>query len=219
MCRINDLKGRVFGRLTVVNQDGVSKNRKAVWRCKCECGMYKNIIAGDLVSGRTLSCGCLHKDRAKESSTIHGRRYEELYPTWNGMMDRCHNKNSTAYKHYGARGITVCDRWHELDNFLSDVGDRPEGTTLDRKDNNKGYYPENCRWATNRQQSTNRSNNVYITYEGVTKTKVEWAEEKGMHIGTLKYRLMIGWSVEDALNKATRPHKRKNAKALTTGVK
>ena len=124
------------------------------------------------------------------------------------MMDRCYNKKSPNYKYYGGRGISTCDSWRELNNFLADVGDRPEGASLDRIDNSKGYSPENCRWADSKTQSRNRRDNVRITHDGVTKTKIEWAEEKGMHISTLAYRLMIGWSVEDALNKPTRAHVR-----------
>lgn len=98
------------------------------------------------------------------------------YNSWSQMLSRCEDPNSTRYKKYGGRGIKVCDRWHTFTNFLLDMEERPQNTTLDRKNSNKGYYKENCRWATKKQQANNRRNNVFITFEGRTLAVMQWAD-------------------------------------------
>ncbi len=128
-------------------------------------------------------------------NTIHGSRSPE-YRTWSGMLQRCKNKKYTKYHLYGGRGITVCERWHKFDNFLVDMGPRPEGLTLDRIDNNGNYEPGNCRWATKKQQARNMRPNIVLTVNGETKLLVEWAEQKGICFNTMRERIYRGFPPE-----------------------
>ncbi len=121
---------------------------------------------------------------------------------WVNMMQRCYNENSTAYRKYGAHGVTVCTRWHSFAAFYADMGERPHGYTLDRIDNEKGYSPTNCRWATQRTQQNNRTNNRLITLNRETLTLQQWSDKTGIAHKTLLYRINAGWPLERALTEA-----------------
>lgn len=121
------------------------------------------------------------------------------YQSWRSMIARCRDARSPSFRFYGARGISVCDRWKDFATFLQDMGERPAGTTLDRIDNAKGYEPGNCRWSTQVEQQNNRSTNRRIEFQGRTQTLAEWARELGLPQGLLWHRLGSGWSVERAL--------------------
>ena len=163
-----ELVGMRFGRLVVIVRSKTSSRRSA-WLCKCDCGEQKVVIGQNLVKGKTRSCGCLQREeqseRIKKSNTVHGHNRAgrgNQSPTWNSwssMKKRCNNENHVSYQSYGGRGIKVCDRWNVFDNFLEDMGERPNGKTLDRIDVDKGYFPENCRWATLSEQQKNKRNN------------------------------------------------------------
>lgn len=154
------LEGQRFGRLAVVRRhERNSLSGKAQWRCLCTCGGVAIATTGDLRSGATVSCGCFRKEQVGLSVHGHGRRGKHRSPTyhsWADMVKRCTNPRNWAWKYYGERGITVCERWMTFENFLADMGDRPEGLTLDRINNDGNYEPGNCRWATRKQQSENR---------------------------------------------------------------
>lgn len=119
--------------------------------------------------------------------------------SWYAMWDRCTNPTHPAWDHYGGRGITVCERWVSFDNFLADMGLRPLGMSLDKIDNDRGYSPDNCRWATQREQNLNKTNGTRLTYNGETLSVTEWAERLGVRRHVIFSRLKIGWSVERAL--------------------
>src|SRR5262245_9769273 len=140
-----------FDRLTVVSFAGV-ENRRAMWDCACECGGNCVVCGRDLVAGGTRSCGCLRATHG------HSRRsgFSPTYRSWDNMLSRCLNPNSTYYYDYGGRGITVCKRWLNFENFLADMGERPKGMTLDRINGDGNYRPSNCRWATPKEQAANR---------------------------------------------------------------
>jgi hypothetical protein len=144
-----NLEGRVFGKLTITAR-APNQGRNTMYDCRCECGAGKRVMAKNLANGRTKSCGCV---RCVEA---HGQAKKPTYLTWIGMKQRCTNPKATGFKNYGGRGITVCPQWMKFSVFLSDMGERPEGMTLDRKDNDQGYRPDNCVWATHKQQATNR---------------------------------------------------------------
>jgi hypothetical protein len=152
--KYGDLVGKEFGRLTVVSFVGKNKHGSKQWECKCSCGKHTIVTVGALVRGMTRSCGCLRKEKV---STIGGLSKNHTYKSWHCMMYRCTNPKDRKYKYYGGRGVNVCQRWQEsFLNFLEDMGERPDGRTLDRIDPEGNYEPGNCRWATIEVQQQNR---------------------------------------------------------------
>jgi hypothetical protein len=201
-----DLTGQKFNRLTVQELAGKNKHHQIMWNCLCDCGSIKKVCAGDLKSGNTQSCGCYGKEQVRKRFTTHGQTKSRVrtraFKCWGDMLQRCNNSNNKNYKNYGGRGIKVCLRWLEsFENFYEDMGDVPDGMTLDRKDNDGDYCKENCHWSTHGEQCLNTRRNRWIEFQGERKTITQWERHLGMGNGTLAHRLNK-WSVEDAL---TRP--------------
>lgn len=177
-----DLAGQHFGKLTAVRDVGVDKSRNRLWLCLCDCGKEKVVSGNSLKLGHTQSCGCL--------SPGYRVRRDPIYLAWQSMLIRCTYPETNGYKNYGGRGIAVCDRWHKFEHFLADVGEHPgPGFTLDRIDVNGNYEPGNVQWSTLKAQANNRRNNVYITYQGETKTLTEWCEQLGLKYSRMHKRL------------------------------
>lgn len=170
---INEI-GNKYGRLTVIKRAGKAKNRSIKYLCHCSCGNKKIIRIDSLRRGITKSCGCIN--------IKHNKSMTREYKTWVSMLNRCNNSNDSAYCYYGGRGITVCSRWLKLDNFLKDMGKKPKGLTLERKNNELGYFPENVRWASWTNQARNKRiyKNNNTGYHGVV-----WIEKYS------KYRVQI----------------------------
>lgn len=192
MKRLN-LAGTEFGRLTVVETDGSYK-----WKCSCVCGAVVSVLTASLRSGNTKSCGCL---RNEGPAVKHGKSNTSIYRIWVGILKRCLNKDDKACSFYGARGITVCERWLMFENFLEDMGDKPVGKSLERVDNDGSYSKDNCRWATPKERANNTRRNRRITAFGRTLTMAQWAEETGIHYRCLYKRIRLGWESEKALTK------------------
>lgn len=189
-----DRAGQVLGRLTVTEKDPSKK--RTYWLCKCECGNDTTVRGDHLKEGRVTSCGCY----SEESHTKHGMSRTKTYHCWQAMKDRCYNKLNKGYKDYGYRGIIVCNSWLEsFDNFYKDMGEMPKGLSIDRMDNNKGYSPENCRWATNKQQVDNRRNVTNTTINGETMCLKDWSRRYSIPYTTVRHRISKGQSIEQAL--------------------
>jgi hypothetical protein len=191
-----DLTGHVYGRLTVLGSAG-RRGDFLLLSCLCSCGAKVIKRQHSVLSGRTQSCGCLQR----EKSTRHGMRRTSEYGIWENIVARCTNPKNTAFEHYGARGITLCERWRDFANFYADMGPRPSPKhTVEREDNDRGYEPGNCVWATRSVQQNNRRVNRRITFEGRTQTVTQWERERGFKPGTINHRLKIGWPVEKAVS-------------------
>lgn len=205
--QFQDLEGKEFGRLTVIGFAG-REGRRTYWFCKCRCKILIRVWASSLKNGATNSCGCFMKDRIRETQTKHGQslkgRVSKMYMTWQNMIRRCQSPSVPNFKDYGGRGITVCKRWQKFENFLEDMGERPKGKTLDRKNVNGNYEKSNCRWATQKEQQNNRSNNRILTYNDKSQTLAQWADETRIKAETIAKRIKNGWSVDQSLTKSVR---------------
>ena len=208
MLRAINLIGLTFGRLTVISRLP-SVGGATMWRCRCECGEMRSVVGKNMRNGVTRSCGCLKSEisrqRAVARNTTHGwaphhDRTGE-YRAWVGARNRCLDPNNASWKHYGGRGITICDRWrHSFEHFISDMGKRPSNRhSLDRIDNDGPYAPENCRWATLAQQANNRSNNNRLEVDGHVMTLSEAATKYGVAASTIAARRHLGWPMAMAL--------------------
>lgn len=189
-----EMTGKRFGRLLVVAESGRMRSRQIRWKCVCDCGSIHFTEGNALRSGRTQSCGCRKIDGK------HGRSRSLEYRIWQAMRQRCSNPRNTHYKNYGGRGIRVCKSWAgSFVAFYSDMGPRPNGTSIDRIDNDGGYSPSNCRWASKAEQGVNMRSNRLLTVDGETLTVVEWAARTGIGEGAIRSRIQRGWSDRDAV--------------------
>ena len=200
MSKSINITGKKFGKLTALyslhnhnTKDGMC------WLCICDCGNFKEASSILLRKGTTKSCGCL----LKKGNPTHGKCNTRLHTIWDKMKARCYNKNSTAYKNYGGRGIKVCQEW--LDDFMnfynwSMNNGYQEGLTIDRIDSDSSYEPNNCRWTDRKTQNRNRRNTKYVTYRGETKPLAEWCEILDLKYYTVRARIYkYNWPIEKAL--------------------
>lgn len=197
--------GDVFGRLTVLSEAPRRKHGR-YWLCQCSCGSPPKEIGHYGLCKSTKSCGCLARElsakRAVQSfklNTAQGKSKTTEYRIWNGMWQRCTNPNDIGYKRYKDRAPP--ERWRSLEVFLSDMGARPSPKhSIERIDNDKPYGPDNCVWATSKEQNRNSSHNVNIEYQGRSQCVSAWAEEFNMARAALRSRLNRGWPIDKALN-------------------
>lgn len=199
-----DLTGQKFGRWTVVRRSTNTRQGQTRWLCLCECGSEDIVVSVVLRDGRSQSCGCLKSEKTIGRSRKHGHshagRISPTYHSWSGMKNRCTNTSDFKYPDYGGRGIKVCDRWKDFVNFLADMGERPKGTTIDRKNVNGDYEPDNCVWSTSKVQGRNKRNVTSVTVDGITRCVPEWAEVTGIPRSVIDYRLRHGWSPQRAVS-------------------
>jgi hypothetical protein len=203
-----NLVGRTFGRLTVLNEcetrmiGKTIKRSRVFWKCQCKCGTSVFVESSHLKVGDTNSCGCIRKELGY-ARRKHGRSHTIEHNTWQRMKQRCYNPNDRRFASYGGRGITVCDRWkNSFDHFLQDMGNSPSPRhSLDRLDNNGHYEPANCRWATNTEQCRNTRRNRLLTHRGKTQSVADWSDETGIPSIVIRTRIdKLGWGVHDALS-------------------
>lgn len=196
--------GNKFGRLTVID------NSELKHLCRCECGTIKAIDMYSLLKGDTMSCGCFHKEMSRDMLTTHGLSKTRLHSVWAGMVARCHSENHSSYKHYGGRGIQVCEEWRKdfkaFYDWAYSVGYKEEFTetgrtkwVIDRIDNDGNYCPENCRWITNAQNVDNTRRTRRYEYNGEKLTLREISNKTGLSRALLDNRInRLGWDIEKA---------------------
>jgi len=183
-----------YGRLTVIGETGRNKHGKIQYECICDCGNKKTVLGVDLRSGNTKSCGCYGRDARILSRKTHGQSHHNIspeYQTWKAIRQRCTNPNTIHWEHYGGKGVTVCERWNDFANFLDDMGTRPSDLhSIDRfPDTNGNYFPENCRWATDGEQSRNKTNSRWLEHNGIKMVLEDWATHFGVDQSTLHEHL------------------------------
>ena len=209
-----DLTNQRYGRLVVIREDvpRVRNGRRIrQWFCVCDCGSTCVALIDSLRSGKRKSCGCLNIETGGSKPT-HGHslphKRTKTYMCWSAMKSRCLNPRSHCYKDYGGRGITVCERWNSFEKFLEDMGEKPPGLTLERIDNSAGYGPENCRWATSKEQNRNSRRNALVSFNGQTHCIAKWVEVTGIGGPVIRTRIARGWTIERTLTTPTQFKKR-----------
>ena len=197
--KLLDMTGQVIGKLTVLNR--VHAPKQARWLCRCQCGKETVVPGYELRKGLVISCGCAKAERASKLNLSHGKSKSKIYRIYKNMINRCYFTKRADYSRYGGKGITVCDKWrYSFENFYADMGDCPEGHSIDRINSNGNYEPSNCRWATIVEQQNNRSSCINIFYLGKTKTLTEWCSELNLPYKTIRTRISnYGWEPIKAL--------------------
>lgn len=215
---IENLKGKKFGRLTVLERVGSNKHRISLWKCICDCGNETIVNATHLRNGKTKSCGCLQKDKVRENHLKHNQSYSKLYANWCNMRYRCNVPTNLNYYKYGARGISVCKEWDNTENgfhnfyewsiangYKETPNDKGRNSlSIDRIDNDGDYCPENCRWVNATTQQNNMRRNHLITYNGKTQSIAEWAREFNIPYNVFNTRINHNWSIERAITQPIR---------------
>lgn len=188
--KLLDLTNVRFGLLVALNVNGRKRNYKT-WLCLCDCGNSHTVSSFHLTGGYTKSCGCATSKWLSESSSTHGMSNTVEYEAWKMMKRRCLNPNDKFYFNYGGRGIKICDRWlASFENFLLDIGKKPSDSySLDRINSDGNYEPNNCRWATRKQQASNRKSNRWIEYNGERLILQDWATKTGIPVANLHFYL------------------------------
>ena len=199
---MQDLTGKKFGKLTVL-KFAYKRGYHEFYTCECECGKIKDVRKDHLKSGQVVSCGCFRKTNLGNLNRTHGKTETTLYSKYEGMKRRCYNPKDERFKHYGERGITVCQEW--LDNFMNFYNwaiqnGYKKNLSIDRIDVNGNYCPDNCRWVNHKTQACNRRTNLKLTYNNQTLCIKEWAEKYNIKYTTLLHRIKRNWSIERALN-------------------
>lgn len=181
-------------RISVVGQ------RARYLYCTCDCGKKKEVALGSIRSGISNSCGCTNTALADATRTHGMSSFGPEYDVWAAMVYRCVNPKSIGYKNYGGRGIKVCERWQDVRNFLADMGHRPSPKhSVERRDNNGDYAPDNCHWGIKDEQVRNTRRNIYFEIDGKRMVMKDAAKHLGMDYHTLRQRIRLGWSKEKAI--------------------
>jgi hypothetical protein len=201
-----ELSGKRFGKLVAIKQHGERSSRGLIqWLCKCDCGNMTLAVGNKLSNNGVKSCGCLKQESAHKLgltlNKTHGQSRTVEYKAWQNMITRCYNENSPNYVNYGGRGISVCGRWkNSFEKFLSDMGPKPKDSfSLERINNNRGYSPANCKWASRSEQNSNKRDIPLYEYKGKKYTCRQLCALTGVNPATFKYRIKQGNSIKAAL--------------------
>lgn len=197
-----DRTGQKFGQWTIIADTGKKKNNASVWLVQCSCGTTREIRIDRLTAGRSKSCGC-YRTHWPDSPRKHGLSGSKTYSSWVGMLNRCRLPSMKCWPRYGGKGITVCERWHKFENFLEDMGERPKGMTLDRLSSSGHYEPNNCRWATYAQQNRNKSDSVWIFFNGMIRTIDDISALTGVPRSTIETRMKKRFNIHEAVSMPT----------------
>ena len=195
-----DISNQRFGRLVAIEKSS-NIHKKTAWKCLCDCGNIVYVSTSNLTCGKIRSCGCIRREAIIKQNTTHNQRHTPLYEVWKSIRQRCYNSKCSAYKNYGARGITVCEEWKQsfqaFYNWAIENG-YETGLCIERIDNDGNYCPENCKWATRKEQMRNTRRNRFIEYNGETKTLSEWCEILSLPYATINGRIHKGYSPQKA---------------------
>lgn len=198
-----DLTGQTFERWTVLDRAS-NRGKCTFWRCQCFCGTIREVQTSNLISGGSLSCGCLRRDHAGLHLITHHKTKTPEFRIWQGIKTRCSNPHSKGFIHYGGRGITLCEHWQDFQHFLADMGPRPSAKhSIERRNNMLGYSAENCRWASRKEQARNTNRNRMVTIGEHTACVAEWLETFALPGHIFWGRVKRGWDIAQAL---TTPH-------------
>ncbi len=198
---LKDMTGLRFGKLLVVKREPNKADGTARWFCVCDCGQTRVIAGTGLRAGRHKSCGCSSPRFTPKKTQTHGLSKSRTYRIWTGMLARCSSAaQGKSRRNYYEKGVRVCERWLEFENFLADMGEVDGVLTLERIDSDGNYEPSNCIWADRKVQANNTSQNHKLTVNGLTKNISQWAEETGIKANTIIYRLRRGVSPEQSIN-------------------
>lgn len=209
--KLKNLASQVFGNWKVLSRTEKEPYDRIYWLCVCICGKQINVLAQNLVNGRSQSCGCQKTYKRRLHMKIQGLSVTQKreYIIWYNMMQRCYNSMHKSYHQYGGRGIFVCLQWHEFFNFFSDMGERPgQEFSIERIDNNGHYTKKNCKWATRKEQARNTRTNHFLIFNEQIKTIAEWSEITNLSANCILYRLNSGWPIEKVLSKKPRYFKK-----------
>ena len=202
MGKIKDITGLKFGKWLVLSLSEERKKNRIAWLCRCDCGKEKVLIGSYLKSGKLKGCHCDDSMIGIDYRAKHGRRNTPEYNSWQSMKKRCYDPTNENFKHYGGRGIIVCDRWIDsFENFFKDMGIKPSlKHTIDRIDTNGNYSLENCKWSTPIEQGNNKRNCIILTMDSKQMTLKQACVMKNIPSGLVYNRVQHGWSIEEALN-------------------
>lgn len=209
--KYTELSGKRFGKLLVLcrinrTEDG---DNAPIWECKCDCGNMTKVKSGNLMNGKTNSCGCIRRKNTSElgrSRRVYSETEKRLRSIWTDMLRRCEKPSNKDFHNYGARGIVVCNEWHSFDTFKewSFENGYASSLSIDRVDVNGDYSPSNCKWATVTEQANNKRNTQFVNYNGEKISVANLSREKGVSYPTLLSRIKAGWDIETAVSKPVR---------------
>lgn len=209
--KYTELSGKRFGKLLVLRRVNRTEDgdHAPIWECKCDCGNMTKVKSGNLMNGKTNSCGCIRRESTSElgrSRRVYSEAEKRLRSIWTDMLRRCEKPSNKDFRNYGARGIVVCNEWHSFDTFKewSFENGYASSLSIDRVDVNGNYSPSNCKWATVTEQANNKRNTQFVNYNGEKISVANLSREKGVSYPTLLSRIKAGWDVETAVSKPVR---------------